>query len=157
MSGGNELNWKQILRDKYSALVCGISSFLLNMWYYCSLMEFINRFNLEEKLNHKSGLVLNGKDAFEVLKYYGYDQLIMKALIGSVLVILFSYILWNCFCKNMYDYIYYSDYNAYFWLNLAVYVLNICLTMIIFKWIIVLWLIIIIGFFYAAANSKSAS
>ena len=151
------MNWKQALRDKSIALICGTISFLLNIWYYSNLMEIINRFDLEEKLNHKSGLIPNGEDAFEILKYYGYDQLVTKALIGSVLMILFGYLLWNCFCKNIYDSIHYSEYDAYFCLNLAVYLFNIGLTAIITKWVIVLWLIIIIGSFYAAANSKSAS
>ena len=71
-------------------------------------MEIINRIDLEEKLNHKSGLIPNGEDAFEILKYYGYDQLVTKALIGSVLMISFGYLLWNCFCKKIYDSIHYS-------------------------------------------------
>lgn len=157
MYGGNELNWKQALRDKSITLICGTISVLLNIWYYSSLMEIINRFDLEEKINHKRGFVPNGKDAFEVLKYYEYDQLVTKALIGSVLMILFGYFLWNCFCKNIYDSIHYSEYNVCFWLNLAIYFFNIVLTAIITKWVIVLWLIIMVGSFYAAANSKSAS
>lgn len=58
------MNWKQALRDKSIALICGTISFLLNIWYYSNLMEIINRFDLEEKLNHKSGLIPNGEDAF---------------------------------------------------------------------------------------------
>lgn len=94
------MNWKQALRDKSITLICGTISVLLNIWYYSSLMEIINRFDLEEKINRKRGFVPNGKDAFEVLKYYGYDQLVTKALIGSVLMILFGYFFMELFLQK---------------------------------------------------------
>lgn len=142
-----------ILREKIVTLILSAISFVLNLFYYCNLQKIITTYNLTDQSSYHTG-----KKAFEILTSYGFDNFMMQCFIGLFLLGLMIFIFWNCLIKYIYDVLTNGSDEWLFFITIClINVLNIILTIFIAKWLLVLWIILILGSLYSAATSKGIS
>lgn len=147
-----------ILREKMVTLILSAISFVLNLCYYCNLQKIITTYNLTDQSDYHNGLFINGKKAIEILTSYGFDNFLLQCLFGLILLVLMFFILWNCSIKYLYDVITDGSDEWLFIITICIInVMNIILTILIAKWLLVLWIILFLGSFYSAATSKGIS
>lgn len=147
-----------ILREKMVTLILSAISFVLNLFYYRNLQKIITTYNLTDQSDYHNGLFINGKKAFEILTSYGFDNFMMQCFIGLFLLGLMIFIFWNCLIKYIYDVLTNGSDEWLFFITIClINVMDIFLTIFIAKWLLVLWIILILGSLYSAATSKGIS
>ena len=142
-----------IFREKKVTLILSGISLVLNLFYYYNLQKIITTYNLTDQSSYH-----NGKKAFEILKSYGFDNFMFQCFFGLFLLGLMIFIFWNCLIKYIYDVLTNGSDEWLFFITIClINVMNIFLTIFIAKWLLVLWIILILGSLYSAATSKGIS
>lgn len=99
---------------------------------------------------------INFNVAFQMAQSIGYEEVLKECLIGTLLFGLLIYLVCCSLCRYLFE----TGLNIrslYWWTIIVVYLSNIILTIMLVKYLMLIWIIAIGGALYSAAHSESIS
>ena len=134
--------WKSILKEQEIVLIFGIIDLLMDILFYFRLRDIILNNGFNSVSQH---IKINFNVAFQMAQSIGYEEVLKECLIGTLLFGLLIYLVCCSLCRYLFETI------------IVVYLSNIILTIMLVKYLMLIWIIAIGGALYSAAHSESIS
>lgn len=140
--------YKSIMENQPIPISVGVFSLILNLFYFFKVNFFLQEYDIKS-FNHFI------KAVPRIVQNNDVERLALLTFIGSVVVIGLLVATWNCMIRPILDSIF--ENSILWWLTIVIYIINAMMTVLLFKAVLLLWILLIICGIYSAANSDYIS
>lgn len=140
--------YKSIMENQPIPISVGVFSLILNLFYFFKVNFFLQEYDIKS-FNHFI------KAVPRIVQNNDVERLTLLTFIGSVVVIGLLVATWNCMIRPILDSIF--ENSILWWLTIVIYIINAMMTVLLFKAVLLLWILLIICGIYSAANSDYIS